>query len=34
MGVNDEIFVMGLVLVDRLTTKNKFYLNRRNIYKY
>ncbi|CAD8115949.1 unnamed protein product [Paramecium primaurelia] len=32
MGVNDEIFVMGLFLVDRLTAKNKFYLNRRNIY--
>ncbi|CAD8102020.1 unnamed protein product [Paramecium sonneborni] len=32
MGVNDEIFIMGLFLVDRLTTKNKFYLNRRNIY--
>ncbi|CAD8102774.1 unnamed protein product [Paramecium sonneborni] len=32
MGVNDEIFVMGLFLVDRLTTKNKFYLNRRNVY--
>ncbi|CAK84064.1 unnamed protein product (macronuclear) [Paramecium tetraurelia] len=34
MGVNDEIFVMGFILVDRLTTMNEFYLNRRNIYKY
>ncbi|CAK84544.1 unnamed protein product (macronuclear) [Paramecium tetraurelia] len=32
MGVNDEIFVTGLFLVDRLTTNNNFYLNKRNIY--
>ncbi|CAD8179375.1 unnamed protein product [Paramecium octaurelia] len=32
MGVNDDIFVLGLFLVDRLTTNNNFYLNKRNIY--
>ncbi|CAD8170002.1 unnamed protein product [Paramecium octaurelia] len=32
MGVSDEIFVTGFILVDRLTTMNEFYLNRRNIY--
>lgn len=33
-GLVDDIFVVSLMLVDRITLENRFYLNRRNYYKY